>query len=109
LPHSLRQPFHRQRLGNVRFPPYSEPTTDIGLGRFQCKTRFTALFDHQIGQLLNVQGQVQAESFRSLKIYNQFEFRRRLNREIAGFFAFQNAIDISRRKSKLITLVSAVR
>jgi hypothetical protein len=50
-----------------------------------------------------VQGHVQTESFRSLKIYNQFEFRWRLNREIAWFFAFQNAIDISRRNSDRIS------
>ena len=55
-----------------------------------------------------MRGHVQAQGLGSLEIYNQFKFCRGLNGEIAWFFTFQNAIGVSCRKSKLITLVSSV-
>jgi hypothetical protein len=51
---------------------------------------------------------IETERFCRLEIYNQFEFRWGLNRKIAWFFTFQNAIGVGCRKPKLITLVSSV-
>ena len=66
------------------------------------------LFNHEICKLLDMRGHVQTQGFSGVEIYNQFKFCRGLNGEIAWFFPFQNAIGVSCRKSKLITLVSSV-
>jgi len=79
--------------------PYGTSMPRVGAVH-HIKIRLARLFNHQIGQFLNVRGHVEAESPSSLKIYNQFEFHGGLNREIAWFFAFQNAIDVSRRGTR---------
>ena len=67
------------------------------------------LFNHEICELLDMRGHIQAQGLSSLEIYNEFKLCRGLNGEIAWFFTFQNAIRVSRRKSKLLFSVSFLR
>jgi hypothetical protein len=66
------------------------------------------LFNHEICKLLDMRRHVQAQGLGRFEIYHQLKFCGGLNGEIAWFFTFQNAIRVSCRKSKLITLVSTV-
>jgi hypothetical protein len=51
----------------------------------------------------------QVEMFGGAKIDYKFELDRSLDRELAWFFPFQNAIGVGSRPSKYIPLVSSIR
>src|SRR6266446_7943811 len=54
-------------------------------------------------------GYVETERLGGLEIDQQFVFGRRLHREVGGFFALEDAIDIGRGNLKLIALHTSVR
>ena len=58
----------------------------ISAGKFQLEppSRFTSL-DHLVGELLELQGDVEAEPLGSFEIDDQFELGWSLHRRLAGF------------------------
>src|SRR6516162_2098180 len=53
-------------------------------------------FDHLVGELLEMYGDVEAQSLGSFEIDCQFKGRRTLYRQIGRFLALEDAVDISR-------------
>src|SRR6516164_2582241 len=54
-------------------------------------------FDHLVGELLEMYGDVEAQSLGSFEIDCQFKGRRTLYRQIGRFLALEDAVDIRRR------------
>ena len=67
------------------------------------------LIDHIVGQLLQMQGHVEAKRLRGLEVNHHLEFGGRLNRQLTWFCALEDAIDIRRRTPILIGNMRAVR
>src|SRR6516164_3032183 len=66
------------------------------------------LFDHLVGAQQDRRGYRKAERLGGLEVHDHLEFCRKLHREIAGLFAAQNAIDISRGATNKVYLVGSV-
>jgi len=73
------------------------------------KRTLDGLFNHLIGQLLQMQGHIEAERLRGREVNHQLEFGGRLNRQLTWFLALEHAIDIRRRTPVLIGNIRAVR
>ena len=69
-------------------------------GLMQCSK--SSLFNHLVGQLLQMQGHIKAERLRGLEVDHQLELGGRLNRQLAWFLALEDSIDIRRRTPVLI-------
>ena len=54
-------------------------------------------------------GTVKTERLGSLEIDNKLEFGRRLHRQVAGLFAFEDAVDVACRLTELVRRIDAVR
>ena len=67
------------------------------------------LFDHLIGALQERLRDGEAERLGGLEIDDQLEFRRWLDRQIAGLGALENTIDICRRTPVEVGQINAVR
>ena len=59
------------------------------------RSKTTPLFDHLVGAKQDPLRHVEAERLGGLEVHDHFEFCRKLHRQIAGFLAAQDAIDIS--------------
>ena len=77
--------------------------------RFASKADIGRLFNHLVGQLLQIQGHIEAERLRGLEVYHLLEFGGRLNRQLTWFLALEHAVDIRRRTPVLVGNIGAVR
>ena len=68
-----------------------------------------ALFDHLIGAFEQWPRHRHTQCLRGLEIDHQLILGRRLHREIAGFFAFQNTVDVTGYVPNLVVEISPVR
>jgi hypothetical protein len=64
--------------------------------------------DNLVGELLKMQGHVEADRLGCLEIDDKFELNWRLHWKLARIRALENAIDIRRRTPKIIGSVNAV-
>jgi hypothetical protein len=69
------------------------------------KQTFGGLFDHLVGQLLQMQGHIEPSAFAVLRLITSGC----LNRQLAWFCALEDAIDIRRRTPVLIGNIRTVR
>src|SRR5437879_1509755 len=72
------------------------------------RTFEASLFDHLIGALLKMQRHIEAERLGGLEVDHQLELDWGLDGKLAWFRALEDAIDIGRRKPKLIALLTSV-
>ena len=49
-------------------------------------------FDHLVGELLEIQGHIEAQRLSGLEVDDELEFRRLLYRKVRWSFAFENAV-----------------
>jgi len=60
------------------------------------------LFDHLVGELLQVRRNFEAERFRSFEIDDQLELGWRLHRKVGRSFTFEDTIDVPSRASNYV-------
>jgi len=81
----------------------------IATSALRQKRTLDGLFNHLVGQLLQIQGHIEAERLRGLEVYHLLEFGGRLNRQLTWFLALEHAVDIRRRTPVLVGNIGAVR
>src|SRR5262249_4523805 len=64
--------------------------------------RLAHSLDHLVGELLKMQGHIEAERLGRLQVDHQLELDWRLNGKLARLLAFEDAISIRRRTPKLV-------
>src|SRR5262245_3106514 len=98
--------------GHVRFTPESDIKSDI----MECPLRAKrtsgpvglSAFDDLVGAGKNCRRNGEAESLRSLEVYEEFEFGRLFDRQIGGPFAFENLVNIGAGTSEDCALIGAI-
>src|SRR5205085_11285912 len=68
----------------------------------------TGLFDHLVGAAEQCHWHIEAECLRSLEIDEQLILCRRLHRQLAGSSAFEDAVDVVCRRTKLLRVIGAI-
>ena len=69
---------------------------------------FDRLFDYLVGGGQQTRRHVETERFRRLQIDDQRVLDRHLDRQVAGLGAFEDAIDVGRRRAHLLEGVDTV-
>jgi hypothetical protein len=72
-----------------------------------CSKR-ASLFDHLVGAGEQRRRHLKAERLRSLQVDHQLVLGRRLHREVSGFLALEDAVDISRRAPMRVDRIGPV-
>ena len=70
--------------------------------------RILCLFDHLVRALLEQRRHVQAESFRSFEIDDQFKFGRDLHWKVARSFTFEDTIDVPSRAPNYVGTIRSI-
>jgi len=63
------------------------------------------LFDHLVGEVLQLRRNFEAERFRSFEIDDQLELGRRLRRKVGRSFTFEDTIDVPSRASNYVDTI----
>jgi hypothetical protein len=74
----------------------------------QC-SKFGALLDHLVGELLEMQWHLKAKRFGGLEVDHHFELGRQLHRQLRRLGALENAIDVGSRLPKPVVRIHPVR
>jgi len=100
---------------NVRFGSKADIRVRWRNVRFASKSGHSALqpiaslFDHLVGCHLHRHRYGKSERLRGLEVYDEFEFRRLLHRQIGRPLPFKDTIYVRCGASKLVELINSVR
>src|SRR5882724_12605240 len=84
------------RANVFRYAPHKRTSTGTNVMSEKChKLKWPPLFDHRIGARHHVRRHLDAERLRGLEVDHQFEFGRRLHRQVGGLFSLEDAIDVA--------------
>jgi hypothetical protein len=68
----------------------------------------TSLFDHLVGELLELHRHVKAQGLGGLEVDHKLKLAWRLDREISWLGALEDAVDVPRRLAELFREIGAI-
>src|SRR5262245_59468050 len=91
--------------------PSSDQRTFLQPRRFRAasRTRAARSFDHLVGASEQGRWDFEAKCFRGREVDDDLEFGRRLHRQVGGFLASEDTVDITGGAPILVDVVNSIR